>query len=559
MFFNMQRPSGGAETGAAELGGQRRELPVILRLLVPGLLLALGLFFLFHPMLRGGLGEIPGDLGDARLVNYLLEHSFLWATGRSDHAELWNLPMFYPRQNIFAYSETLLGAAPFYWFWRTLSIAPETSFQLWMLTMAALDFLAAFLLLRRGLRLGTLAAGAGAFLFAFGGARAIHLQHAQLLPHFFTLLAVYALLAVARSPGGAPSPGGVLAAALAIVAQLYASFYLGWFLLLGLALLALVALARRPTREDLFRLARLNGRGLLVAGVVSLLALSPLLVHYSRAAAELPGRHPWDPTFHMVPNLASWVTLGPRSWLYGWMEDPRLWALLRRAGPPEVSIGMGLLTSLCAALGLWQAARTRPWMAAVLGATVLLLLLTLRLPRGVTAWRLLWLYLPSATAMRAVFRIGVFALLPAALGLAWFLETRRHGWVAVLLAGLCIAEQGTTMVTYSKRAAQQRADWIAERVGPGCRAFFFIADRQGDAAQPSLFYHVDAMAAQARRGVPTINGYSSQIPPGYDLYEIVAHLPVDHRAVHDRLNGWIARERLDPAGVCVVEQPYPFF
>src|SRR6185436_3396917 len=103
----------------------------------------------------------------------------------------------------------------------------------------------AFLLLRRGLRLGTVPAATGAFLFAFGGARAIHLSHAQLLPCFYSILAIYALLAAFRSPRA--RPGWVLAAALSVVAQLYASFYLGWFLVFGLAVLAAVALTGRAT------------------------------------------------------------------------------------------------------------------------------------------------------------------------------------------------------------------------------------------------------------------------------------------------------------------------
>jgi len=349
----------------------------------------------------------------------------------------------------------------------------------------------------------------------------------------------------------------VLTAALSIVAQLYASFYLGWFLLLGLAVLAGIAVVGRATRHDLLAVARRNGYGILLACAVSLVALIPFLAHYGRAAAELPP-HRYDHTMLMIPTVESWVTMGPRSWAYGWLERPDMLALLRRSFP-DVPIGFGLLTAVCATLGLFQAARTHRWMAAVLIATALLVLVTLRLPGNVTAWKLLWLYLPSASAVRAVFRIGVVVLLPAALGLAFFLEGQRRRWLAVLLAAACVAEQGTTMVTYSKRQARQRAEWIAQRVGPGCRSFFFLADREGQDALPPLFYHVDAMEAQAQRALPTINGYTGQFPPGYGLYEIVVRLPEHRQIVHDQLRQWISRERLDPAGICVVEEPFPFF
>jgi len=506
-------------------------------------------------MARGGGDGVVGDLGDSRLQSYFLEHTFLWLAGRADHREFWNLPIFYPRENITAYSDTLLGAAPFYWLWRALSIPVDTAYQLWMLTVAALDFLAALLLLRRGLGFGTLAASTGAFLFAFGGARAIHLTHTQLLPQLYSIVAIYALLEVFRSANSKPRPGLLLVAGLSAVTQLYAGFYLGWFLLFGLAALAAAALLFAASRRDILTVIRRNGAGILFSAAVSLLVLLPLLVHSRRAAAELPVRR-WEHTLPMVPTVESWLTLGKRSWLYGWLERPEVMKLFRRQHP-DVPIGLGYVTLGCVAVGLWQA-RDRKWMSAVLVATAALILVTLRLPGDLTAWRVVWLSLPSASAVRAVFRIGVFLLLPAALGLACFLEGVRRRWVAALLAVACIAEQGTTMTTYSKVTARQRADWIAQRVGPGCRAFFFLANREGAAALPPIYYHVDAMMAQAQRGVPTVNGYSGQFPPGYGLYEIVVRAPEHWQIVHASLRDWMVHERLDPAAVCVVEEPYPF-
>ena len=32
----------------------------------------------FYPVFVSGFGRVPGDFGDARLVNYLLEHSWRW-------------------------------------------------------------------------------------------------------------------------------------------------------------------------------------------------------------------------------------------------------------------------------------------------------------------------------------------------------------------------------------------------------------------------------------------------------------------------------------------------
>jgi hypothetical protein len=56
--------------------------------------------------------------GDPRLVNYQLEHTFLWLSGRSGHESFWSPPVFHPALHVGAYSDTVVGAAPLYWLWR---------------------------------------------------------------------------------------------------------------------------------------------------------------------------------------------------------------------------------------------------------------------------------------------------------------------------------------------------------------------------------------------------------------------------------------------------------
>lgn len=64
------------------------------RILLPLTICIVGLIFQFHPMLIAGFESIPAGPGDSRLGNYLLEHTFLWASGRPDHSSFWNLPIF---------------------------------------------------------------------------------------------------------------------------------------------------------------------------------------------------------------------------------------------------------------------------------------------------------------------------------------------------------------------------------------------------------------------------------------------------------------------------------
>jgi hypothetical protein len=65
----------------------------------------------------------------------------------------------------------MLAVVPLYVPWRLLGFEPDTSFQLWMLCVLALNFVAAQALFRRALAFEPLPAAAGAFIVAFGSSR----------------------------------------------------------------------------------------------------------------------------------------------------------------------------------------------------------------------------------------------------------------------------------------------------------------------------------------------------------------------------------------------------
>src|SRR5215472_9256094 len=142
----------------------------------------LGLAMVHHPMILSGFARIQTDLGDTRLIHYLLEHGYRWSRREPAHRDLWSPPFFYPTANAAAYSDLLLGVGPVYWLWRVLGAPPDLAFGSWMVSMSALNYAAGLLLFGRGLGFGMPAAAAGASLVAFGAPRVNQLGHQQLLP-----------------------------------------------------------------------------------------------------------------------------------------------------------------------------------------------------------------------------------------------------------------------------------------------------------------------------------------------------------------------------------------
>jgi hypothetical protein len=130
----------------------------------PLLFLTVGIYSLPLSAMGPDLSRIPGDLGDARLNNYVLEHGFRWLAGRDP--SFWDAPFFFPAANVIAFSDSHLGTLLLYAGLRTLGLDREGAFQAWVLVLSSLNYIACFLVLRR-LSLGTLGAAAGAFVFSF--------------------------------------------------------------------------------------------------------------------------------------------------------------------------------------------------------------------------------------------------------------------------------------------------------------------------------------------------------------------------------------------------------
>ena len=76
---------------------------------ITGLGLA-GLWLVASPAVIHGL--VPGDIGDGRFNNYVLEHFFSWITGKTP--AFWNAGFYYPFPYVLAFSDNLMGSGPFY-------------------------------------------------------------------------------------------------------------------------------------------------------------------------------------------------------------------------------------------------------------------------------------------------------------------------------------------------------------------------------------------------------------------------------------------------------------
>ncbi len=482
---------------------------------------AVGIFLVFHPTLMSGFQLLQTDQGDTRLNHYFLEHSYRWIRGDAFHSSLWDPPFFYPEKNVLAYADNLLGVAPVYWLFRAAGLHETGSFQVWAMLIVVLNFIAAYWFFRKGLGLGLPGSLAAAFLFAFSATRVNQLGHHQQQGHFYTPVFFLCVIRMLDEKISSRYFYGVAASVLAAL-QLYACFYLAWFLVLGCLTLLAFSLPFAESRTRLRRMILQHRPGVFVGiGICSML-IFPVVDRSYKVIVEAGGYYPLKATFQ--PAWQAWIYLGPNSWLYSWQAKMDLFAGM--AAEHEQRLGIGLLTSLAGLVGFWwnrheRLARRLFWTAAALA-------LVATCP---PLWRLLFWFFPGAAAIRAVPRISLLLLLVAGLGVAWFFDglvERLRGTgdatariLLIVAAGaVLLLEQGVTTRAFDWKVPQARVQQIQARIDPDCPVFLSLpvpGEYPEGPVPGNVVYQQDAMWASLRARVPTVNGRSGRRPPRWRL------------------------------------------
>lgn len=158
-------------------------------LLVIGCLI-IGLFHFPLSLLGAQLSYIPGDLGDARFINFVLEHGYQYFIG--NEPSFYNAPFFYPANNTLALSDNMLGTLPIYILFRTLDYSRETAYQLWWVSIFILNYFVAFFCFKNVSK-NNYVAILGAYLFTFSMIMFGQVNYTQLNIRF--MLPVIILLA----------------------------------------------------------------------------------------------------------------------------------------------------------------------------------------------------------------------------------------------------------------------------------------------------------------------------------------------------------------------------
>jgi hypothetical protein len=503
---------------------------LISTLLIAGVF-CIGMYLVPVRMMRPDLSSIPGNIGDARLNNYFLEHGYKWLSGQE--ASFWDAPFFYPITQSMSFSDNLLGTLPVYSIFRFLGYDRETSFQLWFFAVFTLNYFICAYVLRR-LSLNALGAASGAFLFAFSLPVIARIGHSQLLPRFMIPVAFYFSMRYFEKPAYRP----LVYACLAIVAQFYCSMYMGFFLVLGL--MALFVSHIMPQKDRIPWLHAMLGETYrtiitrLLIVFIAVLSLVPLILTYRKASAEF-GYRSWAEIAQMLPRVTSYFYPASGSLLWGWLTP--IGNTLPMSWEHQIFVGALPLAALILAPILYFRNRAEPllktgMLAFVTVALLVLLTLYFASSSGSSLYKIV-MHLPGMGAIRAVARIILMVLFPLSIvtGVVLTKLSEQRTIVkrslakfafSLIVVTVLVCDQNVIAAhydTYSKSAAQARSlavERLVREKGPSAKVFSYMPERSSD---PPYAVHLDAMLAAQDLNMATVNGYSGNFPRDYDFFD----------------------------------------
>lgn len=519
--------------------------PRILERSAAWLLFLLGIWYFCLRILGYGLEYIPGDLGDSRFINYLLEHGYAWMTGNTD--SFWTAHFMHPFPNSIALSDPMIGTQLFYMPWRAAGFGTETSYQLWWLCICALNFWVSYWVFGKLFR-NKLLAALLAWVFAFTIFNLGQLSYMQMMVRFPVALAMYAAIRFTAQF----SLKYLAVYCLCIVYQFYCVPYTGFYLLYFSLLFIFVYLFFAKQLKSTFR-AYFNRQVVLktlgifaVSGVLLVVLLWP----YAEMSRTV-GLRLYKEVLPNVPSAHSYLLAHEASlpWHFSFAH-----ARTAHAEPwlHYVFPGMLLLLTLVASVGvlIYKMVKKQAvpvLLKALIVVSAIICLLHLRVGDHVSLYALIF-KLPGINSIRVPNRFMHVELFFLLVILGFFVRKLNYKWL-LLLVPVVLADNSfdaTRVGRTSKQQLAQRRQQLREQIVQH-QNYAQKTLAVVDTTTPAYQTHIDAMLVAQELGMKTINGYSSYCPDAFGEYF--------KNSSAKGLQQWMQNQQLRPEDILIIKRP----
>ncbi len=482
----------------------------------PLLLLAVGLYLVPVTIFETDFSMVPGDYGDARFNNYVLEHCYKYFTFQD--RKFWDAPMMYPQANVIAFSDNLIGTAPIYTLFRIFGTDRETAFQLWLLTIFALNFIACYWVLSKWIQ-HTILASTGAYIFAFSILILGHLTNIQVFPRFAVPLVFFWSWNYLRSK----QLKYLLGAFLGIVYQFYCGMYLGFFLIYSIIFLSIAYLIIYKDwnlfiQFKNFRIL-IKHIGILLLAVILLLPLAGPYMEASRLLSPLA----FEDALSSIPTLRSYFFTSKASIAWPFLSEhampiiPFWWCHILFLG------GLPWLGFLIALIALFKMNKSpeKKFIAFLLLALFLNFIFCLNI-NGLSLYRLVF-EIPGFNSMRAINRITnvevmFFVLIFAFIFKELLVVRTWTKWIVYFLPLLAIVDnliEPQEIPRYNKKNSQIEIEAVTQKIKNVYTEDYAAIAYMPPKVENEMAMHINTMLAAQSLNIPCVNAYSGHYPHEY--------------------------------------------
>jgi hypothetical protein len=475
----------------------------------PFIAFMLGIWYFCIRILGYNVEYIPGDLGDSRFINYLLEHGYRWITG--DVPAFWDAGFMYPFHNTIALSDSMLGTVPLYAVWRFFGFSPESSYQLWWILICTLNYWISYLVFKKWFNRSEVALML-AWIFAFSIFNIGQLNYMQMIIRFMVPVVFYAVYRMVNTP----SIKYLAIYCFGLIFQFYCVMYTGFYLLYFSVFFMLICyLISKKWRDLLYYFKKERIAYTSVVFLLSFLAMLWLFLPYLKIS-KIVGVLRYSEVIQNVPLWTSF--LFPH-------ESSVTWKFLHNMAKPNVYnwwlhyLFTGIIPFTAMVVSPFYLVYNRykkiktPWLLKSLIITsVIIVLFHIRTERGLSLYPVLF-KLPGISSMRVVARfmhVEIFILLL----LSGYVLVKINSKYFLLFMLLVFADNlfiPAYIPRQEKSALIQRKEILLTELAKydyeKYKAFALI-----DSTQPAYITNLDMMLVAQSVGIKTMNGYSSYCP-----------------------------------------------
>lgn len=514
-----------------------RKKNIVLEVIIAVLVLAFCEWFFFRNVIGTGRGALISDRADGRLTNLLTEHWWNFFNGREKFSEI---AMFYPQKEVIGYTDLFLGYGIVHSILRLAGLNMFVSYKWTVVLTHVLGTVSMYYLLKKKLIINTLWSLFGTIAFCFSDTLARNLGHTQLgAVAYLPLLCIFII-------------GFIDNIKIRHRKNIYAYCLIGWFVLLtynswyiacftgffGLLFLVVycICLKRRGIIIISLLVQTVSTIGKDIIGYVIVLGL--LYIPFIRIyipVMKLSAGYSYDMCTAFLPEFADLINVTESNYMLGWLI--KSFQLRTRGYSSEVEEGFSIVLLFMFFLtwvlfykrkSIIENKRREVYKSEIISAAyisvVVGVLCVIRLSsNGVSLWYLAYTFVPVVRSMRAIARFLLWLSFPMSVVTAYvankyLLFDRRYlqkfvpAISVVLVFWSNINKEG---VSHGWNYPDELVFISDVSEPPADVECFYIIDseRTGDDWH---IYQLDAFEIATVYSLKTINGYSGQIPDGWE-------------------------------------------